>query len=95
MPVPAPVFADDSALAEFNKNAAAQGEADRAATNVTSMKVRYDRYQQEYKEYCAVALGLDYATAEVTVDRLYQFLFYHAYRPKMTPKRGKKEVLMN
>ena len=85
-----PITVDEDELLAFNERAARQGHADRLATEETGTRGRYDRYQEEYHEFCKLVFKDDAERPPVTVDRAYNFLFYHAYRPLM-PKQKKGE----
>ena len=85
-----PITVDEDELRAFNERAARQGHADRLATEETGTRGRYDRYQEEYHEFCKLVFKDDAERPPVTVDRAYNFLFYHAYRPLM-PKQKKGE----
>lgn len=84
---------DDTLLAVANERFAQQGKIDRIATDVTNTRPRYCRYQEEFAEFCHIVLKDQKDNPTYTTDRIYNFLFYHAYRPKKEPKKpgeGKK-----
>ena len=82
---------DDSQLRAINEKAASQGEADRNATDETNTKKRYNRYQEEFAEYCCIVFNDPKGKPTYTLDRVYNFLYYHAYRPKKAQqKKGEK-----
>ena len=86
------VFASDAQLAAVNAVAAEQVRCDRNATDYTSTRTRCDRYQKEYVEYCIVCFGETRDNFRINVDRIFNFLKYHACRPKKQQVRrnGKK-----
>jgi len=80
---------DENRLKTFNRRLAEQGTTDRRATDQTNTHIRYKRYQDEYREFCVHIFGDDYDNAEINIERVYNFLFYHAYRPAI-PKPEKR-----
>lgn len=88
------VLADDSALAALNARAAEQSLVDKVAVEETNTRLRYNRFQKEYHEYCVVVHGDDKdSPITITVDRVYNFLYYHAYRnsKQLPPQPGKRK----
>ena len=75
---------------ELNALAAQQTHIDCVATDETSTVKRYQRYQDEFKEYCVLVHGTTYDNPLITVDNVFNFLHYHAYRPA-TAKATKRK----
>ena len=87
------VIRDDEALAALNSVAMRQGQADRKATDKTNSQDKYRRYYEEYVEYCVLVHEDEKDAVKVTAERLYNFLFYHAYRKKMPKQRKRKRKM--
>jgi len=79
---------DDAQFQAINSNAAEQNLVDCVATDETNTLARYIRYQEEFREYCVLVFHDNYECPQMNVERVYNFLYYHAYRP-ITPKMKK------
>lgn len=72
---------DEAEFEALTNNAAAQSEVDRHATDETNTVHRYQRFYDEYREFCHIVRKDDYNNPAITATLVYNFLFYHAYRP--------------
>ena len=89
----AQTYANETELAAVNQYGAAQAAADRRATDDTTTAARYNRFHEEYSEFCHLVFNDNPETPTYNTDRIYNFLLYHAYRPKkVKPQRvGKRK----
>ena len=66
----AQTYANETELAAVNQYGAAQAAADRRATDDTTTAARYNRFHEEYSEFCHLVFNDNPETPMYNTDRI-------------------------